>query len=406
MTVVDISTKTVVCPKSSKRLFMLQDLDTTDSAILKALAITAIALHNFFHLITPVRQNEFSFSAARFTVFLNSVQHPTMAVQAFFAFFGHYGVQVFVFLSAYGLARTHWDQDESWATFMWGRIRKLYPIFLVIVGGWAIGEAVLLGPLLFIKQMGLHLLLMLLGVSTLFGFSLPPIGPWWFIPFIIQFYAIWPLLRKLTHRYGWRLLLALSVLSMTLTAFANPLLRHWSLNLLYTPIGRLPVLCLGIAAARYPLRIRSSVAAVALALVLLGSHYAILWPLTLPSAAIVALWAYVEVRDSLRTFAWLRRLGEYSLLVFLLNGIVRNHSWLFVHSPWLQLLFGCTSVALSFAIAAAIHESLVSRPQAAKIPAKKRRPAAAVPTPDLPRAVGLPLGASISRASVQPVGAD
>ncbi|HKR27410.1 MAG TPA: acyltransferase family protein, partial [Acidobacteriaceae bacterium] len=206
MTVVDISTKTVVCPKSSKRLFMLQDLDTTDSAILKALAITAIALHNFFHLITPVRQNEFSFSAARFTVFLTSVQHPTMAVQALFAFFGHYGVQVFVFLSAYGLARTHWDQDESWATFMWGRIRKLYPIFLVIVGGWAIGEAVLLGPLLFIKQMGLHLLLMLLGVSTLFGFSLPPIGPWWFIPFIIQFYAIWPLLRKLTHRYGWRLL--------------------------------------------------------------------------------------------------------------------------------------------------------------------------------------------------------
>lgn len=363
MTVVDIATKqTAACPTRSKlpakHGFLLQDLDPVDSSILKALAITVICLHNFLHLITPVRQNEFSFDPARFTLFLQSAQHPSTALQAFFSFFGHYGVQVFVFLSAYGLAKAHWNTDESWSTFMWGRIRKLYPTFLVIVGGWAVGDAVLLGPVLFIKQMGLHLVLLLLGVSTLAGYGLPLIGPWWFIPFIVQFYAIWPFLRKLTHRFGWRALLALSLASLTVTWFADPLLRHWSLNLLYTPLGRLPVLCLGIAAARYPFRLRGYLTALALAVLLLGSHYGALWLFTMPAATLITLWTYVRVRTALRSFAWLSRLGEYSLLVFLLNAIVRNHRWLFVHSPGLQLLAACASTALSFVLAAIIHWAL------------------------------------------------
>src|SRR5579862_1722318 len=398
MTVVDIATKeTVVRPHSrnlqAKGAFLLHNLDPVDSAILKALAITAICLHNFFHLIMPVRQNEFSFSAARFTAFLHTAQDPSLAVQAFFSFFGHYGVQVFVFLSAYGLAKAHWDRNETWSAFMWSRIRKFYPTFLVIVGGWAVGEAVLLGPLVFVKQMGLHLVLMLLGVSTLVGFGLPQIGPWWFIPFIVQFYAVWPFLRKLTHRFGWRVLLALSLFALVTTWLANPLLSRWGLNLLYTPIGRLPVLCMGIAAARYPLRIRGSLAAVAAIVLLLGSHYAPLWPFTMPSALLLALWAYIRLRDSLRSFLWLKRLGEYSLLVFLLNAIVRNHSWLFVHSPGLQLLCGCASTLLSFALAAAIHEALVAGPRPAKV-RSRRLHAAPLTSHDLPR------GASISRAAV------
>lgn len=382
----------------AKRAFLLQDLDTRDSAILKGLAITAICLHNFLHLITPVRQNEFAFDPARFTLFLQTAQHPSTALQAFFSFFGHYGVQVFVFLSAYGLAKTHWNTDESWSTFMGGRIRKLYPTFLVIVGGWAIGEAVLLGPALFVKQMGLHVVLLLLGVSTLAGYGLPLIGPWWFIPFILQFYAIWPFLRKLTHRFGWRALLALSFASLLVTWFANPLLKHWSLNLLYTPLGRLPVLCMGIAAARYPLRIRTSVAAVALGVLLLGSHYESLWLLTMPSALLLSLWTYIALRDSLRSFAWLARLGEYSLLVFLLNAIVRNHRWLFVHSPALQLLCACASTALSFALAAIIHHALTSPAHAReKAPSRILHPA---PLSD--RGMAVANMRSISRGNLVP----
>lgn len=401
MTVVDIGTREPVACRvgenASTRVFLLQDLDHRDSAILKALAITAICLHNFFHLATPVRQNEFSFDAARFTIFLHSFQQPSLAVQAFFAFFGHYGVQVFVFLSAYGLAKTHWDARESWSTFMWGRIRKLYPAFLVIVGGWACGEAVLLGPVLFAKQMGLQTILMLLGVSTLCGMGMPQIGPWWFIPFIIQFYAIWPLLRKLTYRFGWRILLALSLFSLVVTWFGDPLLSRWGLNLLFTPIGRLPVLCLGIAAARYPLRLRGSIAAVAAAVLLLGSLYGPLWLLTMPAALLAWMWTYIRLRSSLRSFEWLCRAGEYSLFVFLLNAIIRNHSWLFVHSAALQMVSASASTLISFALAAVIYTSLTSPAGAIdKMPSSSRHTA-------LLPGNSLPLGARISRTRVQPL---
>lgn len=400
MTVFDITAKA-----PGKRVLLLQDLDVTDSAILKALAITLILLHNFFHVVSPARQNEFSFSADRFTVFLQTIQQPSLAVQAFFSFFGHYGVQVFVFLSAYGLAKAHWDKQESWAAFMWGRIRKLYPSFLIIVGAWAFAKAVLLGPVAFLSHMGLPLALMLLGVSTLFGYGFPPVGPWWFIPFIVQFYAIWPLLRKLTCRFGWKVLLALSLISLVVTYFCNPLLSRWGLNLLFTPIGRIPVICMGIAAARYPLRLHRSVAALALAVLVLGSRYEPLWLLTLPAAPLVILWSYSWLRDSLRSFGWLRRVGEYSLLVFLLNAVVRDTLWgnfplesiqMYARSPGMQLLFGCASAVLSFLFAALIYE-LLSSP----VRAKARVPSTIQHVP-APPSHSLPRGARVSSARVLP----
>ena len=82
---------------------MLSDHDIHDTAILKCLAITAIVFHNFFHFVSPARENEFTFDPVRFRLFLEAVRQPSLATQAVFSFFGHFGVQIFIFLSAYGL---------------------------------------------------------------------------------------------------------------------------------------------------------------------------------------------------------------------------------------------------------------------------------------------------------------
>src|SRR5579862_1120412 len=119
---------------------MLQDLDRRDTAVLKGLAITAIVLHNYFHLVSRVDQNEFTFDPGRFRVLLQMAPHPEMAIQAFFSFFGHFGVQIFVFLSAYGLSKSCWDRPEPWATFVWGRVKKLYPMFGLVVLPWIIAS--------------------------------------------------------------------------------------------------------------------------------------------------------------------------------------------------------------------------------------------------------------------------
>jgi peptidoglycan/LPS O-acetylase OafA/YrhL len=286
------------------------------------------------------------------------MQRPSLATQALFSFFGHYGVQIFVFLSAYGLAKSHWDDKPSWLSFFSGRIRKLYPSVLLVVVLWSIGMCLGVGPLRFCRQYALHILLMVTGLSTVLRFDLPPIGPWWFIPFIVQFYALWPLLRRFTIRFGPGGLLLLSLASLALVVGVNPLLARCSLNLFFTPLGHLPVLCLGIFAARYAIRIPHAVGVMSCAAVFAAGSCEWIWIFAPLAATTAGLWAYTTVRETLRRSVLLQRMGNYSLFVFLLNGIVRFAFIRFAVSPGLQVALGFTSLACSFGIAACCEEVL------------------------------------------------
>jgi peptidoglycan/LPS O-acetylase OafA/YrhL len=336
------------------RLPTLYSLDHRDSTVLKALAITAIVLHNFFHFVSPARQNEFQFHPGAFHIFLQEASQPSHAVQAFFSFFGHLGVQVFIFLSAFGLAKSHWDDGTSWVQFMWGRIKKLYPTILLIVVPWACSAAFWMGPHRMIREVGPELVAVLLGVSTLLGFNLPPIGPWWFIPFIVQFYALWHLLRWIAKRFGWIGLLLLAAGCMLLAQLADPALARWSINLLTTPIGRMPAICFGIAAARYRVGISAPLAVAGLTAVVLGNMYPAAFVVSFPGVLLVSMWCYMQLRHTLRSSRLLVRIGECSMLIFLLNAIVRNQLVAYAASPGSQLFWGFLSAALSIAISSFI----------------------------------------------------
>src|SRR5690242_7079951 len=89
-------------------------LDRTDTAVLKGLAILAIAFHNFSHILTPTGENEFSFEPIRVHRFFHIVCDPHDALQALFSYLGHFGVELFIFLSAYGLALNYWKFHLFW----------------------------------------------------------------------------------------------------------------------------------------------------------------------------------------------------------------------------------------------------------------------------------------------------
>jgi len=205
---------------------------------------------------------------------------------------------------------------------------------------------------------------MLAGISTLVpGLGLPPVGPWWFIPFIMQAYALFPFLRSLTRRFGWPALVLLSLACYFLTYAANPILDHWDVTLAMTPIARMRVLCLGIIAARYPLRIRSYMALPAFAIVILGSQYAGLSHLVSISAVFAILWLYSKLRPVLRKSAALEKIGNYSLAIFLVNGIVRVPFIYLAHSPAMQLALGVVSAGVTIAISSFFHFLLSPAPQ-------------------------------------------
>lgn len=359
---------------------LLSDLDKKDTAILKGLAISAIVFHNFFHVVGPVHENEFSFDPARFPVFLQTVVHPSMAIQSLFAFYGHFGVQVFIFLSAYGLAKSHWNDSASWSFFIWSRVMKLYPMFGLVVLFWAVLAAMHMGPIWVIRDAGPGLLFMLAGISNILpGLGLPPVGPWWFIPFIMQFYAIWPMLRRLTNKFGWPGLVVLSTVCLLVTRAANPVLAHSLINLVETPIGRMRVLCFGIIAARYPIRINAYLAVPAFAIMILGNEYLAFSHFVSLASVVLGLWLYMKTRARLRRFSLLEQIGNYSVAIFLVNGIVRVPFLVFARTPLLQLVLGCVSAVVTLALSVFFHYLLgPSSESAVEILALNRRP-----TPEL-----------------------
>lgn len=350
--------------KTSIQVFVLQVLDLKDTTILKALAIIAIVLHNFFHVLGPTHQNEFTFQASRFPIFLQTVIQPSLALQAIFTFFGHFGVEIFIFLSAYGLAKSHWDDRSSWPSFMWGRIKKLYPIIGLVVLPWYIFTSMNIGAAETWHVFGPEFVCMLLGVSTLLGYGLPLVGPWWFIPFIVQFYALWFPMRSLARKAGWQGLAALAALSLLGIYFLNPLLGNWNINLLHTPFGRMTSLCFGIAAARYPIRITGLSGTLlgisGTILVILGSMYYAFFPLTPIGASLALLWSYALMRSILRRVLLLELVGRYSVLMFLLNGIVRLPFIDRATTPASQLIYGGVILVVTFIAAGTIHELLLN----------------------------------------------
>jgi len=231
---------------------------------------------------------------------------------------------------------------------------------------WAVLAAIEVGPIWVIQDAAPGLLLMLAGISNIVpGLGLPPVGPWWYIPFIMQFYAIWPILRRLTHKGGWPALVALSIVCFLVTLAANPVLTHSLINLALTPIGRMRVFCLGILAARLPIRINAYLAVPAFAIIILGSEHLGFAHFVSLASVVLSLWLYMKTRSLLRRFRVLEQIGNYSLAIFLLNGIVRVPFVTFATTPLLQLALGCCSAVVTFAISAFFHYLLEPSPQSA-----------------------------------------
>jgi peptidoglycan/LPS O-acetylase OafA/YrhL len=337
--------------------------DLRDSSVLKAIGILTIVLHNFFHLLpAAATENEFDFDPRRFRYFLTLVQEPQHTIQALLAYFGHFGVQLFIFLSAYGLAAKHWTVP-SWSGFVWSRVKKIYPMWFLVLGLYLLLKLVQDGPVglgHFLQSQGDELVLTTLGVITLLpGYGLPPVGPWWFLPFIIQFYCIWSLLGWFARRFGGAGLVILSTVCLGITmAFGATVGSRYGGTLLTTPVGHMPELCLGIASARFGLRLGPATALAAAGFFLLGNLSMWFWPLTYISALVLLLFAYQRAPEWLRRARALEWIGGVSMALFFVNGYLRGLFWPVGRSGvwYLQLGGGLGAALVSLAVAYALTE--------------------------------------------------
>lgn len=372
-----------------KRFVMtIRSYSKQDTSILKGFAILCICLHNFFHHLEPsTGENEFYFSIKHINNFFAQLSEtPAEFVNTIFSFLGHYGVQIFIFISGYGLALSMLKNLKSWLNFVINRLVKLYPLllsaliffilFTIIMHDrfpWSVHYDEMKYKLLFI-----HTLLPNQGTSIN--------GPWWFFGLIFQLYLIFPPLFHIIRKHGIKALVAICIFSYIWIFVSQYQFQDiHGVYLLQNFPGHLPEFSLGIyLALNKDKKINNIFFIMALILFSLGNFYKAFFPFTFLSITLIFIFAYqffknIPVKKTLLK-RFLIHFGNISMSLFAVHGFIREPFIILadnsLNTPSAHLyaafLFMATSYLLSFALSH-LYELLLSLFNKIGLPKENRK---------------------------------
>ena len=321
-------------------------LNRTECNILRGIAIAGIVLHNYCHWLRPiVKENEYQFNQHNVDWFNNVMAHG-FNERTFFhllSFFGHYGVPIFLFLSAYGLvmkyegAKTQILPDSgstnepnalSFLRYHW---LKLFRMMIVGFAAFILIDAMTEGQhhyevMDIVAQMGLFNNLLPNPDDIIWP------GPYWFFGLMLQLYIVY---RLFLYRKGWTWVVAFIAVCTIIELLCEPNgepLNRWRYNF----VGGMLPFGLGLLYAKYmrnvSLRIYGATFIVSLLLIRFGSNHFFTWlfvPMFVCSAGVsfVKLLSYWNTRypkytfGIAKTFDWL---GVISAALFISHPITRK----------------------------------------------------------------------------------
>lgn len=295
--------------------------------MLKAIGILLIVFHNYLHWTNSIGENEIDFDPETIYRFFNFTAHnPYGFISAFFSFFGHYGVPLFVFLSAYGLTKQFIKKDEvDYGEFLFHRIVKLYSL---LIGGLIFLLAVYLildwSLLEYLKTVVLNLsMLKTLTYRTVFA----GIGPWWYFGLALQLYIIFPFLYKFICKYnekGFYLLLAVSI---CIIYALLPICERLRVPVFGNFVGHMPEFLLGIGFAFFVrFRVTFPLFVFAILIFVLSWFSEYIFPLGFISVVLLLLVSSYPLLTLCPSNIFAKLLvfiGRISMFIFLLNGPIR-----------------------------------------------------------------------------------
>ena len=345
----------------------IKAFNKNDTFLIKGIAIIAILLHNFFHWIPPlIGENEFDFLINRLHRLIESLQAtPLEFINVFFSYFGHYGVQLFIFISAYGLTISFSRNPCSWGRFMLDRLTKLYPLLLtaVIVFFFAI---ILLDQRLLSLYEWREIGYKLLFIHTLIpesGLSLN--GPWWFFGLIFQLYLLFPLLFKLIKKYSWKAFILVLILSYGLIYVSLFVYQpNNSVTFMQNAPGHLPEFALGVFfALNKDKKINPLFIIAALVLFVSGNFFEVCFPFTFLSLTFLLIclfyFLYPYLQRSKLCYHSFIYFGEISMLLFAVHAFFRP-PFIYLNNQW-NSFYGALFAALLFLLVV-IGVSLIAKP--------------------------------------------
>ncbi len=179
-------------------------LTRTECAALRGLAIIGIFLHNYCHWLGPVvKENEYTYSQHNVDWLAAVMDSPDNLMAAhLMSFFGHYGVPVFLFLSAYGLelkyGRKMYVAPWRFVAYHW---KKLFSMMIVGFVSFTIVDAITPGRWHYTLTQVVAQLAMVNNLLSDPDHNIWP-GPFWFFGLMLQLYIVYRLLLYKRH-WSW-----------------------------------------------------------------------------------------------------------------------------------------------------------------------------------------------------------
>lgn len=179
-------------------------LTRAECAALRGLAIIGIFLHNYCHWLGPVvKEDEYTFSQHNVDWLTAVMASPDGLLPAHLvSFFGHYGVPVFLFLSAYGLelkyGRSLYAPAFRFVAYHW---KKLFSMMIVGFVSFTIVDAMTPGRWHYTLTQVVAQLAMVNNLLPDPDHNIWP-GPFWFFGLMLQLYAVYRLLLYKRH-WAW-----------------------------------------------------------------------------------------------------------------------------------------------------------------------------------------------------------
>ncbi len=295
---------------------------------MRGLAITAIALHNFCHLMPgAVRENESDFLAENLKRLAATDCGTWQGVSDLISFFGWYGVPIFIFLTGYGLVAKYEREGAPFAVrgFLQSNWLKLVNLMIPGILAFVISTTVVS---LLAGHVGatwsLRYLFQLTMLPDLVFPWYPPVpGVYWYFGVTLQFYVIYAL--AIRRRPAWWMALMVAG-SLALQWSVDP--ASWWLSWIrHNAIGWMTVLVMGILWGRYPSvrRWPAIVVAMVAPLIFIPSMLdPYTWQLSILAVVVIA---YLVARLSLKIPLWRGMwiwLGRMSPFIFAAHPLVRH----------------------------------------------------------------------------------
>lgn len=228
-------------------------LTRAECAALRGLAIIGIFLHNYCHWLGPVvKENEYTFSQHNVDWLTAVMASPDGLLPAHLvSFFGHYGVPVFLFLSAYGLelkyGRTLYAPTFRFVAYHW---KKLFSMMIVGFVSFTIVDAITPGRWHYTLTQVVAQLAMVNNLLPDPDHNIWP-GPFWFFGLMLQLYAVYRLLLYKRH-WAWTVGAMVVCLGVQLAFAPESEALNWYR---YNFMGGMLPFGLGLLYARYGNRI-------------------------------------------------------------------------------------------------------------------------------------------------------